>query len=144
MAKVYFASPMEGIDFATVKSRYLHLEKQLKRNGHELANPISFYEEEIPTVQSLPRSEKSKYIVSRDIERLKIADIILIDLSMGGHKYIGCICEMVYAYTLGKPVIAFVGDSKYEAHPWIVYHCQAFYNKLEDALSALNSRESGT
>jgi nucleoside 2-deoxyribosyltransferase len=66
-----------------------------------------------------------RQIVEDDLNDVKDADIVLLDVSLEGWNYIGVTCEMVYAYLWGKPIIAYVGDTSNCERLWLRYHASA-------------------
>jgi len=71
-------------------------------------------------------------IVQGDLDELKKADILLMDVSLEGWNYIGVTCEMVYAFTWGKPIIAYVGNTTNGQRLWLQYHVGAICHTLDE------------
>ena len=81
--------------------------------------------------------ENSKKVVHNNIANLAISDVIIVNLSLPNHSYIGCIGEMIYAKQMGIRIITIVGDSGNEKHFWTVYLSDNITNSLEEAIELL-------
>lgn len=74
---------------------------------------------------------RDRRIVEADLDMLRRADLLLVDLSRENHTYVGCICEIVYAHLMRIPVIAFVGDKDWDARTWLRYHVTSFCKRFD-------------
>lgn len=138
MALIYLAAPMENILIESIENQYMSFEKVFKENGHELINNFSFYKNDLSDRPNHQHKTNAPSIVEKDLDKLKKSQIILIDFSNENHTYVGCICEMIYAKSFNKKVICIVNNNKFYNHPWIVYHCDAIYNNLDEAINFIN------
>lgn len=131
--KVYYCSAMDGIDFDIISKEYSYVKKLLERDRHQLVNDFnqSNYERLPLTV------ENSKTVVHNNIAHIASSDVVLINLSIPNHSYVGCIGEMIYAKQMGIRVIAIVGESGNDKHFWTLYHCDYITNSLEEAMDLL-------
>lgn len=78
--------------------------------------------------------EKAREIVEQDLSLLKTADIVLMDCSIPNRNYIGCICELVYAYLWGIPIIVYVGSSGNDNRYWLRYHANYICKDRSEAI----------
>lgn len=135
--KVYFAHAMDLIDPQEIKKNINKFEKLIKKYGNvELINTYTIS-------SSLKRSElnpieKAKFVVTRDLELLKESNVLFVDYSRQNMNYIGCTCEIVYAFIYNKPIIVYVGNSGNENRLWLLYHTDKIYKNLKDALEELS------
>ncbi len=134
MKAIYFARAMEGLSRSDILLHYAEVDKVLSQIGLRLINP--FQEKNFLVGQGCEAEiDKEAYrIVRDDLERLRQADILLVDLSIPKHSYIGCVCEIVYAYLLEKPVVVYVGDSDNGSRLWLHYHATYICATLEEAI----------
>lgn len=134
MLRVYFARAIDGLDPA-----------EILRHGEEVANAVYLYggklidpfKEVARPLAQAPIQEQVKYIVTQDLALLKTADIVLMDLSIAQHSYIGCICELVYAHSWGIPVIVYVGSSGNGQRTWLRYHASYICDNIDEALKLI-------
>ena len=137
MARIYFASPMEGIESRIIKNRYDQIEQYLKKHGHDLINPFPFYAKEFNSpIKDKPNATT---IVNRDLDCLKSSEILLLDFSDENHVYIGCIFEIAYAKVYNKRVIIITHNPKYYLHPWIIFHSDLICKTIEEAIRFIYS-----
>jgi nucleoside 2-deoxyribosyltransferase len=73
-------------------------------------------------------------IVRGDLVDIRNSDWVLVNATRPSW---GTAMEIVYAYEMRKPVIAFVGDSR--VSPWLRYHCGAIVRTIEDAVAHINA-----
>ena len=134
MKTVYFARAMDGLSKPDILAHYAKVDKVLTGVGLRLVNPhqgeISLYD---PGSGS-DANKEGRIIVEEDLGRLRQADILLVDLSIPGHNYIGCICEIVYAWLWQKPVVVYVGDSGNESRLWLRQHATHICSTFGEAL----------
>jgi nucleoside 2-deoxyribosyltransferase len=64
---------------------------------------------------SLPTNE----IVARDLEDIRRANVVLAVITKGGRASFGTVSEIMFAYTLGKPIIFVTNDESMVKHPWV-------------------------
>lgn len=83
--------------------------------------------------------EAVRNIVEADLRELEKADILLLDVSLEGWNYIGVTCEMVYAFKWGKPIIAYVGNTKNGERMWLRYHANEVCRSLDEVKNAVNN-----
>lgn len=139
MAKVFFSSAIDDVAFWQIQQRYEDVEKTLMARGHFLLNPASVYTEAERDVEYSDAIKGEAAVVTRDLQILKKADALLVDVSDLNRQYVGCICEMVYARVFGIPVIAFLGPSNPLARrAFFSFHCSEMTEVWEEALSAVD------
>lgn len=103
---VYYCRAMDGIDRELISNEYNLVHKLLNEKGHDLVNDFSESNFEMLPI-TVKNSEK---VVKKNISDLKKSDIVIINISIPNHSYIGCIGEMIYAKQMGIKVITIVGE----------------------------------
>jgi len=132
MARVYFASAMDDVPQRELEARYRAAEHSFHTSGHELLNDWDFYELD-------PASESDhQAIVERDLAVLRSADAILADMSRPEHKYVGCICEIVYARLWGLRVGVIDPFAVYRTRLWLRAHGAEFFDTFSEPLAWLD------
>ncbi len=77
-------------------------------------------------------------LVDIELNFLKYSDMLIADISRIEWQYVGCLMEIVYAYNLGIPIIALVGDSKIQNRRWLKKHVSYYASSLENATDYIN------
>jgi hypothetical protein len=135
--RVFFATAMDGRNKSDVARRFSHIEQRLERIGLTLSNPFS----QSPDVLSSDQDARS--LIGYDLDILRASDYVLVDLSIPGHIYIGCVGELTYAYLAGIPTIVVVGETGLQHRLWIKYHATHISIGLQDALDYLGAWSAG-
>jgi nucleoside 2-deoxyribosyltransferase len=132
--RVYFARAMDGIAPDQIRGQALEVEEALAEHGIQLLDP---YREEREGEAAESIEDRAREIVERDLALLRITDAVLMDCSIAEHNYIGCICELVYAYLWKIPIVVFVGDSGNEKRIWLQYHANHVCRTKDEAITKL-------
>lgn len=77
-------------------------------------------------------------IVQGDLEDIRQSSYILVNATRPSW---GTAMEVFYAHSIGKPVVAWVGENA-RVSPWLRYHCARVWPSLEDAVEYINGRSS--
>ena len=75
-------------------------------------------------------------IVYGDLYDIRASEFVLVNAIRPSW---GTAMEIVYAYELGIPVIAWIGDSA-RISPWLRFHCDALHPSLGAAILDINER----
>jgi nucleoside 2-deoxyribosyltransferase len=139
--RVYFARAMDGLERESIEALTREVEAELLRVrlrfGVDLHLVDPFREVESFKGQET-FEERARRIVEEEIALLKTADGVLMDCSIPDRSYVGCICELVYAYQEGIPVVVYVGSSGNDKRLWLHYHAtQVCVTTRRDAIEAL-------
>jgi len=76
-------------------------------------------------------------IVDRDLMDINNCDLIIANMTIfeNGRKIpFGTPCEIMYAYTLGKPTIFISNNEKLRNHYWVRRLCSKVHTNLDEAL----------
>lgn len=77
--------------------------------------------------------------IESDLAWLRRSDALVIDMSLEEWSYVGCVCELVYAYLWRIPTIVMTGSSSIEERMWLRYHATKIVRSVEDAIEALSA-----
>jgi nucleoside 2-deoxyribosyltransferase len=124
--RIYFARGVDGLPKSEVTRPAARARKLLAKYGLTLIDPVDS-----------SRKLKAGEIVASDLHHLKECDAVLMDMTVAGRNYIGCCCELVYAYLWRKPVLVYVGTSGNEKRHWLRYHASKVCRTQAQAIAAL-------
>lgn len=79
--------------------------------------------------------ESVNEIVAGDLADIRAVDFVLVNAVRPSW---GTAMEVFFAYSIGKPVIAWSGDAR--VSPWLRYHCVAVHPALGAAIDDINTR----
>jgi hypothetical protein len=136
--RVYFARAIDGRDPQFERHQAFTVGGELTAAGLTIVDPL------IGEPQSAPRDTaddnlvRYRALVEHDLSILRTCDAVLMDMSLPNRNYIGCVCEMTYAYIWKIPCIVYVGTNEIE-RPWLHYHAAAVVRARVDAIATLAS-----
>lgn len=130
---IYFARAVDGEDRLAALSLADRVAAELAPHGLMLVDPVRLYDAGPGDDQP---SEVS--IVEHDLRILRRCDAILMDMSIQGRNYIGCSCELTYAYLWKIPCVVYLGGAT-EIRPWLTYHATAVAQTRGQAIRKLLS-----
>lgn len=139
MANVFFGSAIDGMHRSEIARKFKRIERLLLVRKHRLLNPPDIYLRTLYGVQDSDIYAVSSAIVENDLQLLRQADVLLVDVSVPDHTYIGCICEMVYAREWGIKVVSYVGRNRIDKRPFFVYHSSIICRRWSDAFDNINA-----
>jgi hypothetical protein len=132
--RVYFARAIDGEDLATSRKLTAVVADELAQVGLAMVDPTL---SEPPQARSeLDRMPRYRAIVDHDLSILQLCDAVLMDMSLPNRNYIGCVCEMTYAYMWRIPCVVNLGLSNQD-RPWLHYHATAVFESRESAITRL-------
>jgi nucleoside 2-deoxyribosyltransferase len=127
--KVYYARGVEGLPSPLVTLRASRAQSRLKLLGIEVVDPVAH--------GRAAKLVRAFDIVESDLHFLKQCDAVLMDMSIRDRNYVGCCCELVYAFMWGIPTIVYVGRSGNERRKWLIYHASTICKSFRDAINAV-------
>jgi hypothetical protein len=133
--RIYFARAIDGEDSATRLALASDVASELAAAGLSMVDPTV----DDPTgVGETKTDERELYqaIVEHDLSVLQSCHAVLMDISVPGRSYIGCICEMTYAYLWRIPCVVYMGKTD-KRRPWLQYHATAVFETRADAIDFL-------
>ena len=134
LPRVYFARAIDGQGAGAISSLTLLVNDELTAMGMELVDP-TVNEPQPGEGISSHIIDYYRAIVDHDLAILRTCDAVLMDMSIPGRSYIGCICEMTYAYVWEMPCAVYVGNQD-TRRPWLHYHATVFQQR-KDAVAHL-------
>lgn len=138
---VYFARAMEGLDHDSLLAQGRSVATALRRHGMDLLDPVAVRGANTaglpPRSVAAPLAEDPMAMVEYDLRHLRRSDGLLVDMSSPTHTYIGCVCELTYAYLWQIPAVVWVGRTGLEQRPWLRYHARAVVRGRDEALSTM-------
>jgi hypothetical protein len=136
--RVYFARAIDGQDLAVTKALVVAVREELNQAGLALVDPI----DNEPPLPGGPDGHNTsvadayRAVVDHDLSVLKTCDAALMDLTSPGRGYIGCVCELTYAYLWQIPCVVYLGSLD-GRRPWLHYHATAVVASRTEAIAQL-------
>ncbi len=77
-------------------------------------------------------------LVESQLANIRRCDILVADLSIPEHPYIGCIGEIIYAHQFGKKVyVIYGGCDRLKNRPWLSYHVDGFFKTYDEFIESI-------
>jgi nucleoside 2-deoxyribosyltransferase len=127
--EIYLALAMEGLSPRDIAARVEEFRALLQ--SLPVTVRTTFDEADVVRDSHEDDDGRARRIVEADLDMLRRADLLLVDLSRENHTYVGCICEIVYAHLMRIPVIAFVGNKDWDERTWLRYHVTSFCKRFD-------------
>ncbi len=139
MRRVYYARAMDGLTEDEVLAGPRRIQAMVDASRMAVIDP--YMEQRILRDRrlQLDADEFAREIVDSDLELLRRSDVVLMDLSLAGRIYVGCICELVYAHLYRIPVVVNVGSTGIEERIWLRYHASKICHSLQEAVDSLEA-----
>jgi len=124
---VYYARAVDSRDWDEVQSERSRVVQLFSEHGMEIINQFS------------DGYEDDKELVESQIANIRRCDILVADLSIPNHPYLGCIGEVIYAHRFGKRVYVIYGDYEHlPDRPWMSYHTDGFFRTYDEFISFID------
>jgi len=124
---VYYARAVDSRDWDEVQSERSRVVQLFSEHGMEIINQFS------------DGYEDDKELVESQIANIRRCDILVADLSIPNHPYLGCIGEVIYAHRFGKRVYVIYGDYEHlPDRPWMSYHTDGFFRTYYEFISFID------
>lgn len=135
MTKVYLSGAISNAPNGGVEWR--EEVKESLADFVEPCDPIDFYDSNPLKDPSISDGD----IVRRDKLEIADSDVLLVNWQSTVTKA-GTPMEMMYAYNLGIPIVVWHSDcSREDLSPWVRKHASLMFERLEDALEAIENDE---
>jgi hypothetical protein len=131
--RIYFARAIDGQDKKAGQTLASVVAQELAAVGLLMVDPTVNEPTTPGNSKPLNQAEKYQAIVEHDLSVLRSCHAVLMDISEPGRSYIGCICELTYAYLWQIPCAVYTGNSD-KNRPWLHYHASAIYAARNDAI----------
>lgn len=131
-SQVYFARGVDGLNRSSVIRSAVVIGHRLARFGITLVDPLN-------SDHALLRGDdlEAEEVVVNDLRVLGTCDAVLMDMTIPRRNYIGCNCELVYAFLWRKPVVVYVGRSGNHRRHWLRYHATVVCRTQGEAIAEL-------
>ena len=131
---VYYARAVDRCDWADVQSSRDSIVAAFAQRGMRIINQFS------------DGFDSDRELVESQIANIEKCDIMVAELTIPDHPYVGCIGEIIYAHQMGKRVYVVYGGYDYiTQRPWMSYHVDGFFRTYDELFSFLEiNRISGT
>lgn len=134
--RVYFARAIDGQDLDGTRKLASLVAHQLAAYSLQLVDPTLTEPIVDPSVAATGTRLFYGAIVEHDLAVLRTCDAVLMDMSILNRNYIGCVCEMTYAYLWQIPCVLYVGSND-QNRPWLQYHATAIFRSRAAAIRYL-------
>jgi hypothetical protein len=133
--RIFFARAIDGEDLAARLALASDVASELAAAGLSMVDPMV---DEPVMVGETEADQRRLYreIVEHDLAVLKTCHAVLMDISAPGRTYIGCVCEMTYAYFWKIPCVVYTGKTD-SRRPWLQYHATAVLETRADSIALL-------
>lgn len=135
-ARVYFARAIDGEHKLRTQELAFTVARELAAVGLLMIDPTA--DEPVHPPTRLDDGSKYRAIVDHDLAALRSCRAVLMDLSIPDRNYIGCICEMTYAYLWQIPCVIYLGEINKD-RPWLHYHATAVFSLRSEAVAYLRT-----
>ena len=135
LPRVYFARAIDGENEATRVTLASSVATELATRNLQLVDPVATEPQNRGSADS-EILEAYRRIVDHDLSILRTCDAVLMDMSIPNRNYIGCVCELTYAYMWHIPCVVYVGQCN-QNRPWLHYHATAIFRSREAAITHL-------
>jgi len=134
MLKIFFSQAMDFVEKDIVINKYTKFCEILSNYKVEISTGIVDIEFQN---NNLDFKEISKLIVEKDLEKIRQSDLLFVDMSIPNRNYIGCNCEIVYAYIEKIPIIVYIGNTDNGKRYWLNYHSTFVSNSFEKCIERI-------
>jgi hypothetical protein len=132
---VYFARAVDGRDREVVLAEGRDATQAASSAGLALWDPVAVWDARAESRTA--RDGSVRDLVEADLAMLRKADGVLMDMTLPGHRYIGCVCELTYASLWHIPCVVWVADTGLEHRAWLRYHAAAIVRERTEAIATL-------
>lgn len=117
------------------QAKYKNCSSSYYADNYKFIDPTTLYKPQTP-YNSIYEKEAMNY----DLYWIKHSDVIIVNFN--SLSSIGTAQELMYAYTLNKPIIGMITNDKYDQlHPWYKEECIKIFrydsNKLTDTINEI-------
>lgn len=135
LPRVYFARAIDGESEETRTTLASIVAAELAAKNLQLVDPVAT-EPDVRDSEDTETIQKYRNMVDHDLSILRTCDAVLMDMSIPNRNYIGCVCELTYAYLWDIPCIVYIGRAN-SNRPWLHYHATAIFKSREAAVADL-------
>jgi hypothetical protein len=132
--RIYVARPVDDLDRTEINGFVQHARRDFLKPRFEVIDPM--------IIGDIEQRDDSSYasVVDKQLQLLRSCDVILVDMSLPNHTYIGCIAEMVYAHIWELCTVVYVGSNKMFHRPWLRFHADHIDSDWEGVVQWIHAR----
>jgi nucleoside 2-deoxyribosyltransferase len=141
--RVYFARAIDGENDVEKAALVSAVTDELSEAGLLIVDPVAAEPRAVTRQTAVNANHIYREIVEHDLAVLQTCDAVLMDMSKPNRNYIGCMCELMYAYRWHIPCIVYISEV-YRNRAWLVYHATAVFESRRAAISYLSELMTAT
>jgi hypothetical protein len=132
--RIYVARPVDDLDRSASDALVQRVRNDFPNPRFEVLDPM--------TIGDIKDRGDSSYanVVDKQLTLLRSCDVILVNMSISNHTYIGCVAEMVYARIWKLSTVVYVGSNRIGYRPWLRYHADHIDEDWEGAVRWIHAR----
>jgi ATP adenylyltransferase len=136
---VYVARAVDNRPAPDVRQVGETLRQRVREAGFAAVDPVAstFPRTQVPMQENLRTNDFGR--VRSDLAWLRRSDAVIIDMHLEDWSYVGCVCELVYAYQWDIPTIIVAGSSVIKERLWLRYHATKIVEDIDEAIDELNA-----
>lgn len=132
--RIYITRPIDDLDRSIIYDFVERARRDFPSPRFQVIDPM--------TIGDIEQRDDSSYdnVVYKQLQMLKTCDVVLVDLSIPNHTYIGCVAELVYAHMWQLCTVVYVGSNKIFHRPWLRYHADHVDPDWEGVVQWIHAR----
>ncbi len=136
---IYVARAVDNRPAPDVREVGETLRSRIREAGFAAVDPVAspFPSTQVPMQENLEINDFGR--VRSDLAWLRRSDALVIDMSLEDWSYVGCVCELVYAYLWEIPTVIVAGTSSIQERLWLRYHATKIVHEVDEAIAELQS-----
>lgn len=125
MKKVFLSQPVDLISAQDIIKKTCFVQNFLNDMGYVIVNSFE-------KLNNNSNEEQVNELVKTQIDKIKLSDFIVADLSIPNFTYVGCIGEIIYAHLFEKKAYVIVGNTNNDQRLWLKYHVTKFFKTYDE------------
>lgn len=130
--RIYISRPIDDRDANAIYDVIHRARRDFIRPRFEVIDPT--------TIPNGGERENYTRLVNSQLRLMKTCQILLVDMSIPNHTYIGCIAELVYARINNLCTVVYVGSNIIGHRPWLRFHADHIDPSWEGAVRWIHAR----
>ena len=132
--RIYVARAIDDRDTSVIYDIVHRAQRDFSSPRFEVIDPMA--------ISYIEHRENSNYahVLETQLQLLRSCDVILVDMSLPNHTYIGCVAELVYAHVWQLCTVVYVGSNTIIHRPWLRFHADHIDTSWEGAVKWIHAR----
>jgi hypothetical protein len=132
--RIYIARAVDDREPNAIQTVVLRARRDFPSPRFEVIDPM--------VVGDIEHRQNNTYlaVLETQLDLLKSCDVILVDMSLPNHTYIGCVAELVYAHVWQLCTVVYVGSNRIIHRPWLRFHADHIDTSWEGAVRWIHAR----